>query len=83
MNTIKVYGADWCGDSRRTRRQLDQLGVKYEYINIDNDPAANKRITELNGGKRLTPTVDLGGTILFEPTREQMEEALRSAGVVR
>jgi thioredoxin reductase (NADPH) len=83
MNTIKVYGANWCHDTVRTRAQLDDLGVKYEYINIDKDLAANEWITEQNHGKRLTPTVDLGGKILFEPTNEEMENALRASGVLR
>ena len=83
MNTIKVYGANWCHDTVRTREQLDALGVKYEYINVEKDAAANKHITDLNGGKRKTPTVDLGGKILIEPSNEEMENALRTAGVVR
>jgi glutaredoxin len=83
MNTIKVYGANWCEDTTRTREQLDALGVKYEYINVEKDTAANKWITEQNNGKRKTPTVDLDGKILIEPTNEEMEEALRAAGVVR
>jgi thiol-disulfide isomerase/thioredoxin len=28
--TVKVYGADWCGDCRRTKRQLEDLGVAFE-----------------------------------------------------
>jgi glutaredoxin len=80
-STITVYGAAWCGDTRRTRRQLDGLNVPYQYVDIDDDPAAEVWITQQNGGKRLTPTVDLGGgTILFEPTDAQMEQALREKG---
>ena len=82
MNTIKVYGANWCHDTVRTREQLDDLGVKYEYINVEKDAAANKFITDLNKGKRKTPTVDLGGNFLIEPTNEEMEAALRSAGML-
>ena len=83
MNTIKLYGANWCEDTTRTREQLDKLDVKFEYINVEKDAAANKHITDLNNGKRKTPTVDLGGKILIEPSNEEMEEALRSSGVLR
>ena len=82
MNTIKVYGANWCHDTVRTREQLDRLGVVYEYINVDKDAAANKHITDLNRGKRKTPTVELGGKVLIEPTNEEMEAALRAAGTI-
>jgi glutaredoxin len=79
---ITVYGASWCHDTRRTRRLLDQLTVPYDYIDIDDDPAAEAWITQANNGKRLTPTVDLGGgggKLLFEPSDEEMLEALKSS----
>ena len=76
--SIKVYGADWCEDTQRTREQLDTLKVPYEYINVDHDKAAEAWIKEKNNGKRKTPTVDLfGGKILIEPTNEEMDQALK------
>ncbi len=83
MSKITVYGASWCGDSRRTRRQLDSLGIPYEFIDVDADPAASDWITEQNGGKRLTPTVKLNDQLLFEPTNAQMENALQAARIFR
>ena len=83
MSPIKVYGAIWCGDTRHTRRQLDALKIPYDYVDIDDDETANAWITEQNNGKRLTPTVDLNGTLLFEPTNDQMEEALRTQGILK
>lgn len=84
MKPIKVYGADWCEDTTRTREQLDGLGVPYEYVDVEQDAAANAWITAQNNGKRKTPTVDLGGgKVLIEPTNEEMEAALRASGAVR
>lgn len=84
MKTIKVYGADWCEDTTRTREQLDALGVAYDYIDIDRDPAAKAWVTAQNNGKQKTPTVDLGGeTVLIEPTNEEMEKALRAGGLIQ
>jgi mycoredoxin len=78
MKPIKVYGAEWCEDTQRTRAQLNELGVPYQYVDIDQDKAAEAFITGKNNGKRKTPTVDLGdGRFLFEPTNEQMEAALK------
>ncbi len=76
MNTPKVYGAEWCHDTHRTRRHLDALGIKYDYIDIEDDPAAETWITQQNSGKRVTPTVVLKNKILFEPTDAQLDEAL-------
>ena len=40
MDTVKVYGAGWCEDTKSTRAHLDAKGVAYEYIDVDNDPDA-------------------------------------------
>jgi glutaredoxin len=83
MNDIKVYGADWCHDTRRTVKHLNELGVPYEYINVDEDEAAEFLITKLNNGKRVTPTVDLSGKVLFEPSDPELDEALKAQGLVQ
>jgi glutaredoxin len=78
MNKVKVYGADWCEDTQRTREHLEELNVRYEYINVDHDKSAEAWIKQQNHGKRKTPTVDLDGKILIEPTNEQVDEAMGS-----
>ncbi len=35
MSMISMYSASWCGDCVRTRAQLDQLGLEYEYLDVD------------------------------------------------
>jgi glutaredoxin len=78
QNKIRVIGAEWCHDTHRTRKQLDAMKIAYDYIDIEDDPDAEAWITRANGGKRKTPTVDLGdGTILIEPSNAEMEQALR------
>ena len=75
---ITVYGADWCEDTRRSRRHLRRLGVAHLYENIDEDFAALERATSLNGGVRRTPTIDLGlgGAALVEPDNDTLTGAL-------
>jgi hypothetical protein len=75
---IIVYGADWCEDTRRSRRHLRRLHVPHRYLNIDEDLDALERATALNGGKRRTPTIDLGlgGTALVEPDNDTLTGAL-------
>jgi glutaredoxin len=75
---ITVYGADWCEDTRRSRRHLRRLGVAHRYLNIDDDLDALDRAKALNGGRRRTPTIDLGlgGPALVEPDNETLTGAL-------
>lgn len=81
MKPIKVVGADWCGDTQITRYQLDQLGVPYEYKDVDRDPAARAWVIAQNG-KQKTPTLDVDGTILTEPSEEELLDVLRSKGLL-
>ena len=37
---IKVYGAPWCPDCRRSKQFLGEMRVPYEWIDIDEEPAA-------------------------------------------
>jgi glutaredoxin len=75
---ITVYGADWCEDTRRARRHLRRLGVPHQYLNVDDDLDALERAVALNGGRRRTPTIDLGlgGSALVEPDNDTLTGAL-------
>ena len=77
---IHLYGASWCGDTRRSRRFLDDLHIPYQYHDIDRDPAAKHHVIA-QAGKQKIPVIDLGNnTTLIEPTDDQLEKALRTAG---
>lgn len=77
MEKVKVYGADWCGDSKRTLAQLDKLGVAYDYIDIEQDEQAARWVREQNDGRERKPTVKLGEQILSTPSNQELETALR------
>jgi mycoredoxin len=82
MEKVKVYGADWCGDTRRTLARLDALGVVYDYVNVERDTEAAHWVREQNGGKERKPTVKLGQQVLSVPDDEELESALREQGLV-
>jgi mycoredoxin len=75
---ITVYGADWCEDTRRSLRHLRRLAVLCEYRNVDEDLDALDTAKRLNGGRRRTPTIDLGvgGPPLVEPDNDTLTGAL-------
>ena len=78
---IRVYGADWCGDTVRTLRHLDRTGTQYDYINIDSDTDGEKKVIEFNKGKRRIPMVEIGtdgATKLSVPTDAELDRALKS-----
>jgi mycoredoxin len=81
MEKVKVYGADWCGDTRRTLEQLDKLGVAYDYVNVEEDESAALWVKEQNDGKERKPTVKMGERVLSVPSAEELLGALRENGL--
>ena len=82
MFGVKVYGADWCEDTRHTLAFLERLGVQYEYVNVEQDERAALWVREHNGGEERKPTVDVAGQILSTPTDHELTSALRERGLM-
>ncbi len=63
-----VYAASWCGDCRRTKRQLQEAGVRYAEVDIEHDAAAEALVLARSGGRRVVPTLQLDGRLwAFNP----------------
>ena len=75
---ITVYGTQWCGDCRRTRQFLQHNQIAFEFINIDQDKAAEQFVIETNHGNRSVPTIVFeDGSILVEPSNARLAEKLQ------
>jgi glutaredoxin len=81
---VRVYGADSCMDTLRTREHLQDLGIQHRYISVEEDSLADHRVRDWNGGKLRTPTVLLQGSEgdeqLITPTDEELDAALTRQG---
>lgn len=74
---LKVYTTPWCGDCAMAKAVLDRVGVDYDEIDIDHDPAAAATVVAINGGYRSVPTILLpDGRVLVEPSRQTLLSAL-------
>lgn len=70
---ITVYGADWCPDTRRAKRLLDERKVAYKWVDIDLDQEGEKIVLQANRGNRSIPTIIFAdGSVLVEPSNEQL-----------
>lgn len=54
---ITFYGANWCGDCRRSKRILDEMGVVYTYIDLEKDVTAIAKVIEINQGTQSIPVI--------------------------
>jgi mycoredoxin len=79
MAEITMYGADWCGDCRRSKRFLDSNSVAYNYIDVEADASASEKVIEINGGMRSIPVIVFSdGTHLTEPSDNALKEKLEA-----
>jgi glutaredoxin len=79
---IKVYGANWCGDTQRTREYLDSLGIDYDYIDLDGDPSASDWVKSQNEGKEMKPTLVVGTSVLAVPDERRLKTVLEREGII-
>ena len=81
-DNVVIYGSSWCAYTQRALGQLDELGVTYRYIDIDESPADERRIADWNQGQAVRPTLDIGGDIFVNPSPASLESELRNRGLV-
>jgi len=74
---IKVYGAPWCPDCRRSKQFLGEMRIPYEWIDIDQDEAGAAFVREKNDGKQIIPTIIFpDGSFLVEPSNDELAQKL-------
>lgn len=74
---ITVYGAHWCPDCRRSKQFLGEHQIPYNWVDIEEDSAAEKFVIEKNNGKRIIPTIVFAdGSFLVEPTNAELAAKL-------
>ena len=47
---IKIYSANWWGSCLAAKKLLDDKGLSYETINIDEEGISREKLMELTGG---------------------------------
>ena len=60
----------------RIRGFLNRHGIPYTLMDVDNDPRAVQKVREWNQGYLSTPTLDIEGRIVTEPSDEKLAELL-------
>ncbi len=80
---ITMYGADWCGDCRRSKRLLEELDVQVTHIDVVADESAAAKVIEINGGAQSIPgLVFSDGTHLTEPSDNDLKAKLQALKII-
>ena len=79
-HAITIYGTATCPDTSRSRALLDALHLEYNFYNTDLDPAMARTAAALQNGGQKVPVIDLhDGTVLVEPSDDELTQALHKA----
>ena len=74
---IRIFGAPWCPDCKRSKQFLNEQRVPYEWNDIDQDEEARAYVQQVNNGKQIIPTIVFpDGSLLVEPTNAELADKL-------
>jgi mycoredoxin len=75
-----LYSTPWCGYCVRLKRQLTREGVRFDEVDIEQDPSAEAIVKRANGGNATVPTlVFTDGSALTNPSVKQVLAKLEQA----
>ena len=80
--TITMFGADWCRDCIRTKKQLDELGVEYTYVDLVAEPDAADVAKEISGRTNIPVVVYPDASHHVEPANSDVEAKLRELSLI-
>lgn len=63
MADIKVYTTSWSADCDQAKQFLDDEGIFFEEIDIEESAEGARFVESANSGRRIVPTFDIGGTV--------------------
>ncbi|MCW2655720.1 MAG: glutaredoxin protein [Mycobacterium sp.] len=74
---LTVYTTTWCGYCFRLKAMLKSVGIVYDEVDIEQDPAAAEFVSSVNNGNRTVPTVQFAdGTTLTNPSGPEVKQKL-------
>ncbi|KQO97732.1 glutaredoxin family protein [Leifsonia sp. Leaf264] len=78
FDRITMFGAEWCGDCRRSKRLLDGLGVDYDYVDLEAVENGADRAKAISGRTQIPVVVFPDGDHFVEPTDAALRAKLEA-----
>jgi thioredoxin reductase (NADPH) len=77
MAELKVYGAPWCPDCKRSKKFLAEHRIPMQWIDIDQDRDGLAIVQRIQQGGRSIPTIVFpDGSHLIEPSNDELARKL-------
>ena len=82
MSEVIVYGADWCGDCRRSEALLKALKVDYEKKDVEQSAEFTEEARSISGRTNIPVILFSDGKYLVEPSDPELHAELVLRGLV-
>lgn len=77
--SFTMYSTSWCGYCKRLKSQLNDLGITFDEVNIEEVPGTAEIVEKVNNGNQTVPTLVFSdGTAITNPSAKQVQEKLAS-----
>jgi mycoredoxin len=82
LMSFTMYSTSWCGYCKRLKSQLNDLGITFEEVNIEEVPGTAEIVEKVNNGNQTVPTLVFSdGSAMTNPSAKQVQEKLQSLGI--
>jgi len=72
-----MFSTDWCGYCKRLKTQLNENGITFREINVEQEMNYAEFVEKVNGGNRVVPTLLFSdGAALTNPSVIAVKEKL-------
>jgi glutaredoxin len=82
MSEVIVYGADWCGDCRRSEALLKALNVEYEKKDVEHSAEFTEEARNISGRTNIPVVLFADGKHLVEPSDADLHAELTLRGLI-
>ena len=80
---LTMFGAEWCGDCRRSKKLLDTLNVDYDYVDLLLVEEGADRAHAISGRTQIPVILFPDGTHVVEPSDSILHAKLTQLGSIR
>ncbi|MCY7288522.1 MAG: NrdH-redoxin [Cryobacterium sp.] len=80
---LTMFGAEWCGDCRRSKKLLDTLKVDYDYVDLLLVEDGADRAHSISGRTQIPVILFPDGTHVVEPSDSILHAKLSQLGSIR
>jgi glutaredoxin len=82
MSEVIVYGADWCGDCRRSEALLKALKVDFEKKDVEQSAEFTEEARSISGRTNIPVILFTDGKYLVEPSDPELHAELVVRGLI-